>query len=207
MKKFILQAFVLCGIVICFISCEKLDMEKYLKENGFQNNEDPENITEDGEVQRVGAVDLGLSVKWAAQNLMENGFTKDCTDIGTTHQWSTEYISNPPEQIGGTAFDPSTEKLGSKWQTPSEEQWEELKHKCRIHYTIFDNAVGYVITGKTGKAIFIPTNQTNEYTIYWSSSSAFSSAVHFSFQDENIIWGNTSISHKNSFYIRPVEKK
>lgn len=213
-------------------SCEKVDMDEYLKPELDkileEINNTGENIKEDGEVQIEGSVDLGLSVKWAACNLDEKGFANDCTDIGSEFGWTEKNLNYAPEEIGGTSLDPATVILGETWQTPSSAQWEELLKKCRIHYTTYKDAVGYIITGPSRKAIFIPEyipdyTDENDYAYpdiskkgaYWSSSSNGDTDITWTVLYAYVFSGNggyrESIYDANVdkflFFNRPVERK
>lgn len=209
-------------------SCEKVDMDEYLKPELDKILEEINKTGEDGEVQTEGAVDLGLSVKWAACNLDKNGFANDCTNLGYVFPWTEKQLNYYPEEIGGTALDPATVILGDSWQTPSVAQWEELLKECRIHYTAYKDAVGYIITGPSGKAIFIPdyipeyTNENNyEYPditkkgAYWSSSSNGTTDINHTVLYAFVLSGNygyrESIYDSNVdeflFFNRPVERK
>lgn len=117
-----------------------------------------EKPTFDGIVQESGAVDLGLSVKWASCNLSqdtEDHFAESCTEYGSVFCWTTKEITEPLEEIGGTSFDNATALLGVGWRTPTKSECEELLNRCRFNYTVYKHAVGYIITGKDNKAIFI----------------------------------------------------
>ena len=216
MGKYIVYA-IAFGCLIACSSCEKLDIEDYIKKNNLSDNTTTgggsESIKEDGEVQTEGAVDLGLSVKWAAQNLIFEGFAGSCSEIGDEFNWSTNYISSPPQEIGGTSFDCATHILGENWQTPSEEQWKELIDNCRLHYTVYEDAIGYVVTGKTGKAIFIPMETKSDESSYWSSTSYYDDYSQYartylytltnSGITQNYEYNN---NYTPKYHIRPVER-
>ena len=153
-------------------SCEKLSEDEIIAalEGGVTPDPKPgewPKPTKDGVIQTSGLVDLGLSVKWAACNLSKttaSHLTGNCKELGSGFDWAVSSISMPPREIGGTAFDNATQLLGANWKTPSRSELMELVNRCRISYTIYEDAVGFVITGKANKAIFLPM------TSYWTSS-------------------------------------
>ena len=184
-------------------SCEKFNPDDPETADTPNNNG---TITKDGVIQKTGLVDLGLSVKWAACDLGEDGFVEDCTIVGKNRYWSTVAIATPPAEIGGTSFDWATSILGDQWQTPSKAQWEELKKKCRISYGVYENTVGWTVTGLSGNAIFIPLGISSSIMSYWTSSFDKSRYWCFDFSDSGLeadSWGSSNLWK----YIRPVEKK
>lgn len=187
--------------IVCLTSCEKVDLDKYLEEK--QGGLVP---TEDGTLVETGIVDLGLSVKWAACNLDANStdhFVSNCSESGSTFNWSVPTTVNVEslEEIGGTELDNATNLLGSGWRTPSELECKELISKCRWDPINYKGTDGALITGPSGKAIFLPDNN------YWLSTAPYCS---FYFGD---YWmggvghfvRSFDLSHSyDKFYIRPV---
>lgn len=115
---------------------------------------------EDGVLVTEGHVDLGLSVEWAACNLGSEW----CWEKGVSYGFGYTK-ADCPESICGTEYDIATHNLGSEWRLPTKEQMLELAEKCRWNPTKYRGVLGIIITGPSGKAIFIPTN--NKYS--WSS--------------------------------------
>lgn len=108
-----------------------------------------------------GAVDLGLSVKWAACNL---GAT-ECYENGTSYTWGDQR-TNCELDICGTEYDQATTELGPDWQLPSKAEMEELINKCRWSATTYRGVSGFVVTGPSGNAIFLPRTSDSYYTWY-----------------------------------------
>ena len=150
--------------IIIFCSCEKIDLDDYLKEKELMQVP-----TENGKLVETGLVDLGLSVKWAACNLDANStdhFVSNCSESGSTFNWSVPTTVNVEslEEIGGTELDNATNLLGSGWRTPSELEFNELELKCFWSKFTYKGVTGVLITGPSGNAIFLPSNY------YWTSS-------------------------------------
>jgi len=116
-------------------------------------------------------VDLGLSVKWADQNI--DAATK--TDTGGYYAWgeiSTKdtytwanyaYCSgteNTCQNIGddisrNISYDRAYNYNPTMW-LPTVEQWQELISKCTWKSATIDGVKGYNVTGPNGNTIFFP---------------------------------------------------
>lgn len=115
-----------------------------------------------------GAVDLGLSVKWASCNLG----------------------ASSPEGIGTTGLlkIPQSHTDGA-YRTPSKNEVEELINNCTWTWGKYNKVNGYKVEGKNGSSIFIPAHQvTNNVGIYRCYGS--------SEQTYKYIWGISSKSYK-----------
>lgn len=118
-----------------------------------------------------GAVDLGLSVKWAACNL---GSTKPY-EQGILSVWGNPSIYfnadfdgdttiaiedcggvNPPLCISGTELDIATTQLGGDWRLPTKAEAQELLDSCEWIYTRHHGTEGYIVIGPNGNSIFLP---------------------------------------------------
>ena len=125
----------------------------------------------------TGAVDLGLSVKWAGCNLDAEqpeefggyyawGETKEKeTYTWTTYQYYESdgdgYISEEEmifigNSISGTAYDVAHVKLGDGWRMPTFNEAKELLEECTPKRITYYGVVGIMITGPNGNAIFFP---------------------------------------------------
>lgn len=121
-------------------------------------------------MQTSGAVDLGLSVKWAACNIGASspeeygnyyawGETETKADYSSAtykHKANSYTYKDIGENIAGTEYDAAHVKLGGTWMMPTVEQIQELIEKCKIEQTSYKNTIGQKITGPNGKSIFIP---------------------------------------------------
>ena len=124
-----------------------------------------------------GAVDLGLSVKWAGCNLDAEqpeefggyyawGETKEKeTYTWTTYQYyesdgdgfvSEEEMTFIGNSISGTTYDVAHVKLGDGWRMPTFNEAKELLEECTSERITYYGVVGIMITGPNGNAIFFP---------------------------------------------------
>lgn len=124
--------------------------------------------TADGTIINEGAVDLGLSVQWAACNLGAN----TPWDEGDKFEWGNQ-SDYAPENICGTSYDQATQRLGEPWRLPTKEEAQELLSKCRWHLTEYRGVNGYTVTGPSGNAIFFPTEYS--YIYLWTGTLDISS--------------------------------
>lgn len=158
-------------------------------------------------ISKYVAVDLGLSVKWAACNV---GATKpeeygDYFAWGEVkpkenYHWSTyKYWKRTSNTLANMAkyctisiygivdnkkvLDPkddvATANWGGTWRMPTEEEMEELIHKCRWTWTTQNGVEGYEVTGPNENSIFLPAAgimirgtlvNAGSVGYYWSSS-------------------------------------
>ena len=123
-------------------------------------------------------VDLGLSVKWATNNMYGHYRFGEKnprpTRVGNTDSYrgSTYSLSN----------DVARANWGGNWRLPTKSEFEELINKCKWTATTQGGVRGLKVTGPTGNSIFLPaagyrhesTNDLmsrNEVGYYWSSTS------------------------------------
>lgn len=119
-------------------------------------------------------VDLGLSVKWSSKNI---GSTK-IYDLGYYFRWGDmnylevfdrdkilEYskipyskeIENIEETICGNAmYDVATNFSNGEERLPNIGEFEELINKCTWEYIEVEKYKGFIITGPSGKSIYLP---------------------------------------------------
>ncbi|MBR4775770.1 MAG: hypothetical protein IK008_06700 [Bacteroidales bacterium] len=132
--------------------------------------------------EKVAAVDLGLSVKWANCNLGATAPEKygDYYAWGETapkqeYNWETykwcngSYDSltkyNTNRSYGRvdykTVLDPKDDaarvRLGGRWRIPTDDEWKELIENCTWTLTTQGASYGYKVTSEiNGKSIFLP---------------------------------------------------
>lgn len=142
-----------------------------------------------------GAVDLGLSVKWAACNVGATspeeyggyyawGETepKECYDwqsyfdcIDATGIGFKKYDSGlgVPKIVLDPEDDVARKRLGGNWSIPSREDVEELKAKCQWRWIKYNCCPGYAVVGPNGNAIFLPAaGYYNQYRVNQEGSMA-----------------------------------
>ena len=126
-----------------------------------------------------GAVDLGLSVKWASCNLgaskpeeygkyyawaATTGYasseshdfswanTPYCND-GNYNSWSKYTSGNATLE---SSDDAATVNLGGSWRMPTHAEWQELSSKCTWTWTSQNGINGYKVSASNGNWIFLP---------------------------------------------------
>ncbi len=127
------------------------------------------------EPDETGAVDLGLSVKWAACNLgaaspEEYGDYFAWGEVETKVDYSKESYQfpsrgnySPPYEspgglsdISGTQYDAATVNWGAGWRMPTKLELIELTDNATVVYTNYNNVEGVRFIGPNGNCIFIP---------------------------------------------------
>ena len=149
-----------------------------------------------------GAVDLGLSVKWASCNLgaskpEENGKYYAWADtrgytLSESHDFSwanTPYCKNGDYNSWdrytsgnatlGSSDDAATVNLGGTWRMPTHADWQELNSQCTWEWTTYNGVNGYKVSASNGNSIFLPAAGYRDGT---SSSSVGSFGYYWSCQ-------------------------
>lgn len=134
---------------------------------------------QNGQVVKVQAVDLGLSVKWANMNVgattpegYGDYFAWGETAAKATYDWSTYFDTNDGgstftkynSKDGKTILDPKDDAAhvnwGGSWRMPTMAEWLELYENCTWTWTTQNGINGYKVTsnkaGYTNKFIFLP---------------------------------------------------
>ncbi len=145
-----------------------------------------------------GAVDLGLSVKWATMNVGASSpgdygdrYAWGETETKSTYSWSTYFDSVNGNSSNFTKYaldkknqlDPEDDvahvKWGGDWRMPTNAEQDELRNKCGWVWTTYGGHDGYVVIGSTCNAIFLPAAGYRDSSSllnagsggrYWSSS-------------------------------------
>ena len=118
-----------------------------------------------------GAVDLGLSVKWASCNLNGNSWSKYTSGNATLE----------------SSDDAATVNLGGSWRMPTHKEWQDLYNECTWTWTTLNGVNGYKVSSKkNNNSIFLPAAGYRYGTsyayvgsdgLYWSSQ-VYSSGVY-----------------------------
>ena len=172
------------------------------------------------------AVDLGLSVCWAACNV---GAERP-EDFGGRYAWGEItiksnyeeknyrfYKNEGYEQIGvnicGTAYDVARRKWGGTWRMPTRSEISELTTRCTWTPETLNGTPGYRVTAANGNSIFLPAagfqngrepSEVGSGGFYWSGNldrSMPSAAYNLNFRGYDADW---SACRAYGFSVRPV---
>ncbi len=138
----------------------------------------PEGVESGSTAIGMGAVDLGLSVRWAncnvgAESPEEYGgyYSWGETEEKSSYFWedymyidSTNYdgwcdedeMEHIGYEISNTSYDVAHVKWGNGWRMPTESEFDELVNDCSWEWTKVKGVGGYRITGPNGNSIFLP---------------------------------------------------
>ena len=149
-------------------------------------------------------VDLGLSVRWATQNVGASSpsdygdyFAWGETEPKSSYDWSNCFDCRNKKgtkwgiyKIGGktsitpdSGHDTARANWGGSWRMPTDAELEELCNKCTWTWTSQGGHSGYKVTGPNGNSIFLPaagwrvgadTVYVGEHGTYRSSSLSLS---------------------------------
>ena len=166
------------------------------------NSEDSQHQSTTGTLNGYDWVDLGLSVKWATQNVGSSSpsdygdnFAWGETETKSSYDWENYfdrkgYSWGTYKIDGKTSISPTSghdtarENWGGTWRMPTIAEFEELCNKCDWTWTSKGGHNGYLVTSKTnGKSIFLPAAgwrsgtysfDVGGYGSYWSSTLSLS---------------------------------
>lgn len=139
------------------------------------------------EVEENGAIDLGLSVKWASCNLGANkpeeagkhyAWGEAVPQANNVYSWSSyrwcngsskSLIKYCTDSSYGTVDnkkmllpvdDAAQVNLAEGWRMPSKAEMQELIDKCAWKWTTKNGTPGYEVTASNGNSIFLPVTGT-----------------------------------------------
>lgn len=107
-----------------------------------------------------GAVDLGLSVKWASFNYGASSVTStggyymwgDPSGSGVAMQYTPPSVNN----ISGTQYDIVRKNWGGNWRIPTRSEINELYSSCTWTSTTVNGVSVLKVTGRNGASIYLP---------------------------------------------------
>lgn len=127
--------------------------------------------TKDGGLPPGQAVDLGLSVKWAAWNVGASspeeyggyfawGETEEKSEYYRNnykfYDSETGYYLYIGSCISGTQYDVAHVRWGGSWRMPTVDECKELVDECRWNWATYNGVKGQKVTGPNGNSIFLP---------------------------------------------------
>ena len=144
------------------------------------------------------AVDLGLSVKWAAYNVGASspeeygdyfawGETTTKSSYKTYNSVTYGLSTSELESLGiigsdgnlTADYDAASVNWGSGWRIPTLDEIEELFYNCTWTWTTQNGVNGYKVKGSNGNSIFLPAAGrrhvtdlygADSYGLYWSAT-------------------------------------
>lgn len=185
----------------------------------WENNEEPGLVIGDENYAVPEAVDLGLSVKWAAWNM--GAYTPE--GYGDYYYWgdptgdaTANVFTSYPSNISGTDYDIAVAKWGNGWRLPTSSEFYELRDGCTWEWTSLNGVNGYRVTGNNGNSIFLPA--AGGYNTVVSNASGYYMSGTYS-RTSNVpgimhLWINAdsfsmaiSVGETNDLYsVRPVQE-
>lgn len=105
--------------------------------------------------------------------------------------------------------DAATVNWGSKWRMPTNEEFEELRNKCKWEKVNFNGYIAYKVTGPNGNSIFfiakwLRGNSPGTYYYWTSTLDEYSNDCAYAYEIEylNNNWGANG--REKGYLIRPV---
>lgn len=153
-------------------------------------------------------VDLGIGIGWATQNVgaisPENygkyymwGETIERSNCwwwyyslytGSTNDYLNENkFYTPKNDISGTSYDVATSVMGGNWRMPTRAEMSSLINNCMFENGMYNEVNGFIITGPSGKSIFIPKAGYKKKDEYRSQTIAAD------------LWTSTNKSYGNAY--------
>lgn len=147
--------------LIIFSACESNGLENLLPEVTVE-------ITESaGE-----AVDLGLSVKWADDDVSSYYYQWAGIDAFRGGEFAYDWVvpfDDKYTSYSGSIHDIARLEWGGNWRTPTEAEWQELIDNCKFT----EDYDGWIVTGPNGNSIYLTYRGpygSGSFVYYWTSS-------------------------------------
>lgn len=168
-REFCISALIAFIVPLSVFSQGKIDSpSKYAKHKVSKNN-----VSYD--VNQYEPIDLGLSVKWANQNMGATktnicGYKFGWSELTPrkAYSWKDNNIPKIENISSNSKYDVASAKLGNGWRMPTLDEMKELKEKCKWVYST--NKKGYDIYGPNGNSIFMPIIEQNHNAEYWTGT-------------------------------------
>ena len=169
-------------------------------------------------------VDLGLpsGTLWATMNVGADT-PEDYGDYFAWGEITTKLIFSSASYTNVSNISPLPLKndvanviWGGDWRMPTKEEQDELRTKCTWTWTTQNGANGYIVTGPSGKSIFLPAagfransdlKNVGSWGCYWSSTlyqDRVGNASILAFLSNNVAWSATDCF--GGLTVRPVLK-
>ena len=155
-------------------------------------------VTPDLQVSKTNLVDLGVSVKWASNNMGANSpeiagtalqqcyafknFNNDRWDEVVSLYYSINtgkpsYFPNDVDDynwLGNRDYDVVTRTMGSGYRIPTADEWEELEEWCYWKTGVYNGVKGFYISDRVDgtNVIFLPyikKSTKHDITVYLSA--------------------------------------
>jgi len=155
-------------------------------------------------------IDLGIGIGWATQNVGASSPEKtggyymwgETTTSSNCWWWyyslykgsSSSYLDEdkfytPYSNISGTKYDAAKVKMGGNWRMPTRAEMSSLINNCEITVGTMNDTEGFIVTGPSGKSIFIPkTGRQKKEDIQYKSSSTY-------------MWSSTTDGKQCAYYL------
>lgn len=162
---------------------------------------DVKNFKTEDDLETSEAVDLGLSVKWAAYNVGASSpeeygdyfawgetATKSSYDSDNSTTYGLSYSELQSRGIIGSdgnltaAYDAATANWGSAWRMPTFDEMKELLNECTWEWITYKDVEGRLVTGPNGNSIFLPAagGRYGSYLYFAGSRGGYWSATPYS---------------------------
>lgn len=149
-------------------------------------------------------VDLGLSVRWADRNVGasitsaagdyyawgEDSVKTSCSLSNYAYLPANTFLTGyafsatddldflslgTDGNISASEYDAATVTLDSAWRMPTLDEMQELVEKCSWQAFTHNGTDGFLVTGPSGKSIFLPcagsSEQSGTFACYWTAQS------------------------------------
>ncbi len=135
-------------------------------------------FTPTGTINGHDYIDLGTGIGWAIQNVGANSME----DYGNYYMWGetisrtccwwtyyslyrgdTSYYLDPDafytpySNISATSYDVARKEMGGGWRMPTRAEISSLVNNCSFKEGSVNGTTGQIVTGPSGKSIFIPS--------------------------------------------------
>ena len=145
--------------------------------NSDEEGKNEYDFSPSGSINGYDYVDLGVGIGWATANVG----AKTPNEFGGYYMWAetiehstynwwyyslytgsssgyldTDAFRTPYSNISGTSYDVARKKMGNHWRMPTRAELTSLANNCDFIAGTYNNVKGIIVTGPSGKSIFLP---------------------------------------------------
>lgn len=194
--------------------------------NSEEESKDDYDFTPSGTIDGHDYVDLGIGIGWATSNVEASSPEKsggyymwaETTEHSNYNWWyyslytgstsgylDTDAFRTPYSNIAGTDYDVARKKMGGNWRMPTRAELSSLANNCDFTAGTYNNMNGIIVTGPSGKSIFLPgAGYKYKDGTRWSGSPWLLSSNTYGKSDayglEINKKGRTNITYNDKFY-------
>lgn len=177
--------------------------------NSDEEGKDEYDFSPSGSIDGYDYVDLGVGIGWATANVG----AKTPDEFGGYYMWAetiehniynwwyyslytgsssgyldTDAFRTPYSNISGTSYDVARKQMGNHWRMPTRAELTSLANNCDFIAGTYNNVKGIIVTGPSGKSIFLP-------------GAGYKYSTQTKLQGSVMLWSSTNYQKSVAYYL------